>query len=203
MVKQRYRSIEVNLLPDSAVSFSRLYRPYILAASGFVILLLILLVTSLIANSSNNANEEKIAEIETEISNLQAKISESNVLGSVSDYVELPRQIRNTQPSMDDLYSDFNQLLTDGMNVQTFEVDGSERIRFNAAFATTEILISFLNNVKQSTTFELVSSSGYNNVPTVSDVTNAQSVNKFAPLTQVSFDLLYIESSSNEGGGIK
>ena len=74
---------------------------------------------------------------------------------------------------------------------------------FNAAFATTEILISFLNNVKQSTTFELVSSSGYNNVPTVSDVTNAQTVNKFAPLTQVSFDLLYIESNSNEGGAIK
>ncbi len=103
-MKPRYRSIEINLLPTGAISLTRLYRPYIYAGSIFIALILIFLVISFIANSNKQSSEEKIAELDAEIAQLQAKISESNFLGGVSDYVELPNKLRTVQPSANDLY---------------------------------------------------------------------------------------------------
>ncbi len=200
-LKPRYRSIEINLLPSGAVSLTRLYRPYIYASSVFVALFLIFIVISFVANGNKQASEDQIAELDAEIAQLQARISESNFLGSVSDYVELPSKLRAVQPSTNELFESFNATMIDGMNVQTFEVSDGKRVRINASFASAEILITFLNKLKKSDSFELVSSSGFNNVPTVSEVSNAQSANKFSAMTQVSFELLFADEENRAGGG--
>lgn len=190
-MNNRYRSLEVNLLPASALSTYRQYRPYIFGAVLYVIVFFALVITGAVANWIQDGDQQTVDQLQSEINSLQAKMSETTNLGSVNDYLKLPDNLNKEKVNGYSLMSDFHDLLPDGMNVQTFELTDNRRINFNASFASLEILIGFMNRLRSNPNFEWKSSSGFSNVPAVAESAGQQAANRFSPITQVSFEMTY------------
>ncbi len=184
--KPKYQSLEINLLPASAVSLTKLYRPFIVAGVSFFAILIVLFVISVIANANRQTAETEIAQIETEIIRYQQKIDQSNVLGSVAEYLNLPATLRTEQVDSQQALQNLESIVLDGMNIQSLEMTSGNRISMNASFASSELLISFMKKLKDDKMFQIVSYSGFNNVPASADA-NGQ----YSPITQVNFELQY------------
>jgi hypothetical protein len=192
-----YRSIEINLMPYDSVPKMQQVRPYIVGGILFILIIISMFVITLIFSNQTAKTEQQILAVDGQIRAIEIQIKERQTLGSVAEYLAIPEQLAATQPTTSTIVSELDRLVRPGMNVQSFEWLATNRMNVSISFASTEILIRFIEELKSSTLLKLTSSSGYNNIPTAALKPGEAGTGSLLPITQVSFDLTVLNPNQS------
>jgi Tfp pilus assembly protein PilN len=201
---RRLQSIEINLLQirEEEASGSRSVFPAlllaVLAAAALGMGWMWLDAKAAIAKT-NAALEKANAEIKQN----EARLASSPTAGGAADFLSLPQKLSASKPNPVDVLDKLTKLMPAASNLTTLTFGDGNALKVTGNFASTEEVISFMQAVKSSAAFSLISTGGMTKIPIAQPAPDDKQApaaeDAPLPVIQVTFDLKYNADSNKKG----
>ncbi|TVY10413.1 PilN domain-containing protein [Paenibacillus cremeus] len=199
---QRTQSIEINLLQirmEDDRSNSRV----------IPVLLVVMFATATLAmgwiwfssKSAITQTNESLKRVNAQIKESQSKLATTPSIGGIADFIALPQALSQSRPNATEVLDKLAPLLPAAANMTSLSFEDGGKIKLTGNFASSEEVIAFMQAVKSSGSFSLISTTGMTKTPAVPDDKNASANAEAPPLPviQATFDLKFTADANKKG----
>lgn len=162
----------------------------------FLVLLNVVLIAAIgwsYVNAKQNIRLEaaRIESTDQRIAELQSELETYLSIGSTAAYLEMPSMIRANFINPSQVLAALTPLLPERANLSSLTFSAENGVKVTGLFASTEDVVTFMQEIKQSPNFRYVSTGGMTKVEIPSEVDGEI----YQPVIQVTFDLVAVSDA--------
>ncbi|WP_136604241.1 hypothetical protein [Paenibacillus dokdonensis] len=190
-------SIEIDLLQiTNTKPAGRKIRTPMIAAGGVILLMCIIVGWIWIGTNSKLVGaKQDLAQVQSQISQMEAELQKSQFTGSLPQLLKLPGDARSMKPQTTVLLKQFGHLLPEYANTVVLELGSDNTLKYTALFATIEDIVTFTQSVEASLNFTIKKMDTINSVMSNQNGKENSAAVDMLWSKQVSFEIAYKETA--------
>jgi hypothetical protein len=178
-----FRSIEINLYQQRTTEFRGPSRQVMIAGGIAGFFLVLYLVWGFLIQSDLKELDAQLLAGAAEVSSMEATLQQMNASGRLDVWKDLPGAIERAHRSPLQLMKAFATHLPSDASVNAWSMDGTNTIRVDIDFGSTESLIRFRTTIAKDSQFQLLSMESFTN----QQVSDGEAPVNYIPITSVNF----------------
>jgi Tfp pilus assembly protein PilO len=193
-----FRSIDINLYQQRSNEFRGPSRQVLIIGSAFLFVLF--MTWGFMLQSDLEDLDQKILQGDQEVSALQGQLQQMNANGRLDVWKDLPAAVERANRAPLVLLTEFSKHLPSDASVNSWVMDGTNTIRCDIDFGSTESLIRFRSTISKDEQFKLVSMESF-----VNQAVNDGEEGEYIPITTVNFvfEIPGVAQAPVEGGAVQ